>query len=98
MNPPPPDFVTFVVFLGATGTVVATLYVIFEVISARRAQKSPQCHDCGWALKPLHLYALPLEDDGSTEVPPGATWYCPHCRPVRYYGAGTGKGAMIDEV
>jgi hypothetical protein len=93
------ELLVFMLFVfGVPAVIMGALYVLMEVLPARR----PQCHDCGWALKPLHLHALPLNDTGHTDVPPGATWYCPHCRPVRYYGNGAGvgveKGVTIDEL
>jgi hypothetical protein len=56
------ELLVFMLFVfGVPAVIMGALYVLMEVLPARR----PQCHDCGWALKPLHLHALPALPAGA---------------------------------
>lgn len=72
---------------------VALFAVIFTlmVVALVALCSMRQCHRCNKVLHEVDLKAVPLNEDGTPAIPPGAKWYCSACQPTRYYGGTTEK-------
>jgi hypothetical protein len=44
------------------------------------------CHSCGELLREIDPDNFPININGEIQAPPNAKYYCPSCKPTRYYG------------